>query len=91
MRRSARARGMRKELWSSGGGAYSAHLLNLEEIMNKRRLKRELLEMFFRKDFLELKDKKAAIKECFYYDLKWVIGYSIFIMVSAAIVLLFGR
>ena len=59
--------------------------------MKKGRIKRELMEMFLRKEFLELKNKKAALKECFIDDMKWTSYYMLFILISVILIIFFGN
>ncbi|MCM8538326.1 MAG: hypothetical protein NE334_20455 [Lentisphaeraceae bacterium] len=58
-------------------------------MMKNRKLKLELMKLFLRKDFLELKDKKAALKACFLDDLKWAISYLFLMLTSVILILLF--
>jgi hypothetical protein len=58
----------------------------------KKGIKRHLMEIFLKQEFLELSDKEKQedIKKTFQHDLKWVIGSSIFLIVAFGIIYITG-
>ena len=49
----------------------------------KKTIKQHLMEIFFKKDFIDRKDKKEAIKQCFKHDLIWALGFGLFLLIAA--------
>lgn len=59
-------------------------------IKGKKSIKEHLEEIFLRQSFIDANNKKELLKECFYHDLKCVLGFLIFLVISVALVLIFG-
>ena len=56
----------------------------------KKNFKTVLAEIFLRQSFIEEKNKKQALLNCFLHDLKWVCGFLIFFGLAVFAVYLFG-
>lgn len=57
---------------------------------DKKSIKRHLKEIFLKMNYVDCENKKELIIKDFKHDLKWALGFLIFLLISYILVLIFG-